>query len=91
MEWHFGWLAPQVPATRENHANGAGASGVAQSTRANSPRWSSSRPLPPRPVTSYFVGADRLLGAAAGLDRQQVAVAGRGDEAKEPIVLRSAA
>src|SRR5437773_4112657 len=34
--------------------SGAGASGIGQITRANPPRWSSSRPLPPRPLISYF-------------------------------------
>ena len=34
--------------------SGGGASGVGQTTRVNWPRCSSSRPLPPRPVTSYF-------------------------------------
>ena len=53
----------------------------------NWPRCSSSRPLPPRPVTSYFVGADGLLGAAAGLDGQQVAVAGRRDEAEHAVLV----
>ena len=50
-------------------------SGVVGTTRVNWPRCSSSRPLPPRPVTSYFAGADRLLGAARRLDRQQIAIA----------------
>ena len=58
-------------------------------TRVNWPRCRSSRPLPPRPVTSYFVGADRLLGAAAGLDGHQVAIAGGGDEPEHAVVLRS--
>src|SRR5262249_53492116 len=34
--------------------NGAGASGVGHNTRVNCPRCSNSRPLPPRPVISYF-------------------------------------
>ena len=34
--------------------SGAGVSGTGHRMRVNCPRWSSSRPLPPRPVTSYF-------------------------------------
>ena len=56
--------------------------------RVNWPRCSSSRPLPPRPVTSYFVGADRLLGAAAGFDAHDVAVAHRGHEPEHAVLVR---
>jgi hypothetical protein len=42
--------------------------------------------LPPRPGHLVLGGADRLLGAAAGLDRHQVAVALRGDEAEHAVV-----
>src|SRR4030095_6753731 len=36
------------------YVSGCGASGVGQMTRVNWPRCRSSRPFPPRPVTSYF-------------------------------------
>ena len=38
-----------------NASESSGASGAAQRMRVKLPRCSSSRPLPPRPVTSYFV------------------------------------
>ncbi len=66
-------------------AMSSGAWGSGWTIFVNWPRWSSSRPLPPRPVTSVLRRADRLLGAAARLDGQQVAIAGRGDEPEHAV------
>src|SRR5262249_11314192 len=46
--------APRDPPPAPHYDSGVGASGTGQITRANWPRCRSSRPLPPRPVTSYL-------------------------------------
>mgnify|MGYP003694672285 CR=1 FL=1 len=61
-------------------------SGIGQTIRVNWPRWSSSRPLPPRPVTSYLpvlmvCSAPRVVSTV-----EQVAVAGRGDGAEDAVL-----
>ena len=55
-------------------------------TRVNWPRCSSSRPLPPRPVTSYFVVLIVCSAPAARLDAHDVAIAGRGNESEHAVL-----
>ena len=77
-------VAPIRTLTR---AGAPGASGVGQRTRVNWPRWSSSRPLPPRPVTSYLAvlmvcSAPRLVSTVS-----RSRSPGRGDEAEHAVVV----
>ncbi len=65
----------------------AGASTGRGTTRVNWPRCKQLAPLAAAAGDLVFGRADRLLGAARGLDRHQVAIAGRRDEAEQPIVL----
>ena len=66
----------------------SGRSGSPVTTRVNWPRCSSSRPLPPRPVTSYFAvltvcSAPRLVSTSSRSRSPR-----RGDEAEHAILLR---
>ena len=65
----------------------AGASGVGQTMRVNWPRCSSSRPLPPRPVTSYLAvlmvcSAPRVVSTVSRSRSPR-----RGDEAEHAVLV----
>ena len=64
---------------------GGGGSTGGGTTRTNWPRCSTSRPLPPRPVTSYFAVLIVCSRAPARLHGQQITVTPRGDEPEHPI------